>query len=195
MLKIIPLIAVGLLLVGAAIFASDNGAESSLEKSDTTIPSSAESAEQLITSASYQGQDWTLKNLAGETIQLSEFEDQPVLLVYWATWCPYCKKLLPGIQRLHEKYADQGLKIIAVNIREDGDPAAYWKKHGYTFEVALEGDATRLYYGVNGTPTLVFIGLDGKVLGAGPTSDPDNPVLDRFATEQLAAMKELQSTE
>ncbi|TQV72954.1 TlpA family protein disulfide reductase [Aliikangiella marina] len=129
----------------------------------------------------YQGQDWTLTNLAGETVTLSDNQGQPVILVFWATWCPYCKKLLPGIQTLHEKYAEKGLKVIAVNIREDWKPRVYWRNHEYTFGSVLEGDDVAKMYGVTGTPGLVFIDPNGKVMSVQSFSDPNHPLLEKFA--------------
>jgi thiol-disulfide isomerase/thioredoxin len=125
--------------------------------------------------------DWTLNNLKGQPITLSSYRGQPVLLVFWATWCPYCKKLLPGIQRLHEEYAEKGLKIIAVNIKEDWKPEVYWRNHEYTFDAVLEGDAIAARYGISGTPGLVFIDPNGKVLGVKQFSDPEHPLLRQFA--------------
>ena len=133
--------------------------------------------------------DWQLKNLKGNDVQLSEFRGQPVILVFWATWCPYCKKLLPGIQRLHQKYADQGLKIIAVNIREDWKPHVYWRNHEYTFDAVLEGDEVAKLYGISGTPGLVFLDPQGKYLTRQSFSDPEHPLLEKFAQHFLVADK------
>ncbi|WP_196140378.1 TlpA disulfide reductase family protein [Aliikangiella sp. G2MR2-5] len=125
--------------------------------------------------------DWTLKSLDGESIQLSSYRGQPVLLVFWATWCPYCKKLLPGIQKLHENYSDKGLKIIAVNIREDWKPDVYWRNHEYTFDAVLDGDQVAKIYGVRGTPGVVFVAPTGEVLAVKSFSDPEHPSLTQFA--------------
>jgi thiol-disulfide isomerase/thioredoxin len=129
----------------------------------------------------YQSTDWQLSNLQGEKIKLSDYQGQPVLLVFWATWCPYCKKLLPGIEALNKKYASKGLKIIGVNIREDWKPKVYWANHGYTFDAVLDGDEVAKIYGVNGTPGIVFIDREGKVLGVQSFSDPEHPLLEKFA--------------
>lgn len=135
----------------------------------------------------YQGEDWVLDNLKGEKIRLSNYQGQPVLLVFWATWCPYCKKLLPGIAELNDKYKNKGLKIIAVNIREDWKPAVYWRNHGYTFESVLEGDSVAMIYGVRGTPGIVFIEPSGKVLGTHSFSDPHHPLLEQFAAHYTSS--------
>lgn len=130
----------------------------------------------------YQGEDWVLENLKREKIRLSDYKGQPVLLVFWATWCPYCKKLLPGIAELNQKYESRGLKVIAVNIREDWKPEVYWRNHGYTFDTVLEGDRVAAKYGISGTPGLVFIEPEGKVLGIQSFSDPHHPLLEKFAS-------------
>jgi len=133
----------------------------------------------------YQGEDWVLKNLAGEEVRLSQFQGQPVILVFWATWCPYCKKLLPGIERLNVKYADKGLKILALNIKEDWQPKTYWRNHEYTFDALLAGDDVATSYGIFGTPGIVFIAPSGKVLKTANFSDPNHPSLEKFAQHFL----------
>jgi len=142
-----------------------------------------------VTISKYEGKDWTLKNLAGESVTLSDFQGKPTLLIFWATWCPYCKKLLPGIEELHEKYHAQGLKILGVNIKEDWKPEVYWKNFGYQFGTVINGDDVAKIYGVRGTPGIVFIAPSGKVLGVKSISDPDHPLLEKFAKEGLALMK------
>lgn len=132
-----------------------------------------------------QSQDWTLTSISGEKVTLSNFKKRPVILVFWATWCPYCKKLLPGIDKLHQKYAKQGLKVIGVNIREDWKPHVYWKNHDYQFDTVLAGDNIAEMYGIKGTPGLVFIAPDGNVINVAHFSDPDHPSLEKFAQYYL----------
>lgn len=133
----------------------------------------------------YQSKDWTLTNLAGEKVTLSSFQGKPIILVFWATWCPYCKKLLPGLQTLHEKYQAKGLNIIAVNIREDWKPHVYWRNHQYTFEAVLAGDDIAEHYGIKGTPGIVFIAPNGKLLKVAHFSEPAHPSLEKFAQHYL----------
>ncbi len=103
-------------------------------------------------------------------------------------WCfgqlgvRFVKNFCQGIQALHEKYSDKGLKIIAVNIREDWKPHVYWRNHEYTFDAVLEGDNIAQEYGIRGTPGLVFIDPKGKVLAVKSFSDPKHPLLDKFAS-------------
>ncbi len=140
----------------------------------------------------YEGKDWTLNNLDGKSVTLSDFQGKPTILVFWATWCPYCKKLLPGIQELHEKYHSQGLRILGVNIKEDWKPKVYWRNFGYQFDTVIDGDDVAKIYGVKGTPGIVFIAPSGKVLGVHSFSDPHHPLLERFAKEGLKLMKQVE---
>lgn len=137
------------------------------------------------TNKKHIGVNWTLTNLAGRNITLSNYQGKPVILVFWATWCPYCKKLLPGMQALHEKYQAKGLTIIAVNIKEDWQPDVYWRNHGYEFDAVLEGDEIAETYGINGTPGIVFIAPSGEVLKVAHFSDPNHPSLEKFAQHFL----------
>lgn len=150
------------------------------------LESMTAATQQSGTKTVYQGKDWFLTNLAGEKVQLSQFQGQPVLLVFWATWCPYCKKLLPGIEQLNVKYADKGLKILAVNIKEVWQPKTYWRNHEYTFDALLAGDEIAEMYGVFGTPGLVFIAPSGNVLKVAQFSDPNHPYLEKFAQHFLS---------
>lgn len=133
----------------------------------------------------YKGGDWTLTSVTGESVTLSQYKGQPVILVFWATWCPYCKKLLPGIAELNDKYHTKGLKVIAVNIKEDWKPAVYWKNHGYKFDAVLEGDDIAEMYEIIGTPGVVFIAPSGEVLKVAHFSEPNHPSLEKFAQHFL----------
>ena len=132
---------------------------------------------------------WTLQTLAGKSLSLSDLKGKPVLMVFWATWCPYCKKLLPGIERLHQKYGPQGLQVIGVTIREDGDPAAYMKRYGYTFTVALDGDGLMKAYHVSGTPTIAVIDKEGFWHAHLRTSDPNSTELEDAVRTSLGLAK------
>lgn len=129
----------------------------------------------------YQGTDWLLKNTEDAEVRLSDYQGKPVILVFWATWCPYCKKLLPGIAKLHEKYQAKGLTVFAVNIKEDWQPKTYWRNHDYKFDALLNGDDVAELYNVQGTPAVVFIAPDGKVLKSAYFSDPNHASLEQFA--------------
>jgi thiol-disulfide isomerase/thioredoxin len=125
--------------------------------------------------------EWELRNEAGEIVKSSDFEGKPVILHFWATWCPYCKKLQPSLQRIYDKYKDQGLELIAISIREDegATPQAALEKRGYTFKTLILGDELAFNeFNVRGTPTTVFVDAKGQIIGVTGTSDPEDPNLE-----------------
>lgn len=123
----------------------------------------------------------------GTLVSLKEFRGKPLVLHFWATWCPYCKKVQPGLQALEEANGEQGLVVIGISFREDPgtEPQAVLKSRGISFMTLVDGDETAAMYGVKGTPTTFFINPEGVIVGKTHTSKPDDPVLQRLAAEAI----------
>jgi len=99
--------------------------------------------------------DWTLVAADGQTVNLNEeVQKQTTLLLFWATWCPYCKALMPHLQSMVLEYGDK-VKVLAINIMEDGDPLEFIESAGYDFTLLLNGDDVADSYNVSGTPGVV----------------------------------------
>lgn len=104
--------------------------------------------------------DWALTSSEQESVRLSAaVQQQPVILFFWATWCPYCKALMPHLQSIHEEYGDS-IKILAINIRDDADPVAFMQRTGYDLTVLLDGDEVAELYEIWGTPGVIVV--DGQ---------------------------------
>lgn len=107
-------------------------------------------------------------NLAGidsDNIQLEDFEGQVVMLNFWATWCEPCRAEMPAMQRVYERYRDEGFVILAINFLEtEGQVKRFLESVGATFPVAYDitGGVSDMYL-VRGFPTSVFIDRDGIV--------------------------------
>lgn len=102
-----------------------------------------------------------------QTVTLSEWiPSGPVLLVFWASWCPTCVTEVPILNEWHEKYAREGLRIIAVNVQESEKKVReFIETHPVDYPVAMdiEGEVTRRY-GIIGVPVSVLIRSDGKII-------------------------------
>ncbi|MGB5197763.1 MAG: TlpA disulfide reductase family protein [Candidatus Deferrimicrobium sp.] len=111
--------------------------------------------------------DFTLQGLDGQPVSLSQFlGKKPVLLVFWATWCPECKAAFPEINALHGGPAGEKMQILALDFRETREKvAAAVKSRDIRYPVLLDdqGQVARAF-GVVGIPTYVLIGRDGKVV-------------------------------
>lgn len=101
--------------------------------------------------------DWTLTDSYGQVVHLQdEVQAQATMLLFWATWCPYCKALLPHLQSIRLEYGDR-VKILAINFREDGDPVAFINDNGYEVTLLLNGDDVAELYDIYGTPGVILL--------------------------------------
>ena len=110
--------------------------------------------------------DFTLPDLDGRQVALSRFLGKtPVLLVFWATWCPECKAAIPEINAMTTEPLAGKLQILGLAFRESREKVAYAvKARGIRYTVLLDerGQVARAY-GVVGIPTYVLIDRRGNV--------------------------------
>jgi peroxiredoxin len=130
---------------------------------------------------------FALPDANGKQVSLSDYQGQSLILHFWATWCPYCKKLQPGLEAVAQQYEEQGLVLLAVSYNEDegAEPQAVLRRRGLHFKTLVDGDAVAGLYGVPGTPTTFFINRKGEIVGKTNTSNPEDPVLQRLALVAL----------
>ncbi|HIE22918.1 MAG TPA: DUF2092 domain-containing protein [Candidatus Korarchaeota archaeon] len=111
-------------------------------------------------------EDFTLEGFEeGVLIHPMDHKGKVIMLDFWATWCGPCRKDLPVLQRIYEKYKDKEFVFIAVNAMEDREKVEeFIKKGNHTFPVALDKDGkVGELYKVEAYPTLILIGKDGKI--------------------------------
>jgi len=118
----------------------------------------------------------SLLNLDGQTVQLVDFLGRPVMVNFWASWCPPCRSEMPAFQKIYAEYEAQGFVILAVNSQESRATALeFTQSHALTFPVLLDvdGEVSRSYRAAS-LPATFFIGRDGyidKVVYGGPISE------------------------
>lgn len=88
-----------------------------------------------------------------------------VILNLWATWCPPCRKEIPGFVSLYDKYQGKGVEILGIAFDENGSEAVppFIKKMGVNYPVYLDGGDIAQAYDLHAYPTTVIYGKDGKV--------------------------------
>lgn len=101
----------------------------------------------------------------GDPIRLAKRDGYPLLLVFWATWCPACRDELPAIDRVARRYAGSGLQTLAVTdeIGAETQIAQFLLDRGLTVPVALEKGQARSAYRVGTIPTVYLIDGGGKI--------------------------------
>jgi len=109
---------------------------------------------------------FSLENLQGERVSLSDLKGQPILINFWATWCPPCRFEMPVIEAAYQKYRDQGFVVLAVDVQEPrGLVQSYVKRLGLAFPVVLDRDGqVAADYRVRAYPTSVFINRKGEIM-------------------------------
>lgn len=108
--------------------------------------------------------DFTVTSVNGETFTLSALRGTPVVLNFWATWCPPCRAELPELQAASQKLAGQ-VAIVGINQAENGEQVrAFAGQLGLTFTMPLDerADVSRLY-AVRSLPTTFFIDRAGVI--------------------------------
>ena len=120
--------------------------------------------------------EFALKDLAGNEVRLADQRGQVVLVDFWATTCPPCRKELPHIQRIHEKYQNKGLMVLAISTDSQRDEVRpYVEKNGYTFPVLFADGKVRISYRISGIPVVYLIDRKGVIrfhqVGYGPGAE------------------------
>lgn len=127
--------------------------------------------------------DFTLADPQGKMHSLAEYNGKPLILHFWATWCPYCKKLQPGLDSIADTYEDTDLQVLGISFNEDEGamPGETLKKRGIDFPTLVKGEEAAKRYGVPGTPTTVYINRAGEIVWVTNISDPNDPSLNAAA--------------
>lgn len=105
---------------------------------------------------------WELVDANGDSVQFGGPRERPVILLFWATWCPYCKQLMPHLQSIVDEYGG-GIEVLALNVFEDADSSAFLDEYGYEFRLVPSADAVAPAYGVKGTPGLFLVDRQGRI--------------------------------
>ena len=114
--------------------------------------------------------DFTLKDLNGNTVKLSDFRGKPVYLNFWASWCPPCKAEIPEIQKFYQQNKDK-VEVLAVNITFNdkvSDVVNLLKADKANYPVLLDtniNSSVANAYQVYGIPASFFIDKNGIIRG------------------------------
>lgn len=112
--------------------------------------------------------DFTVVDLAGNSLALSSFKGKTVLLDFWATWCPPCQTDAPALEKLDRRYRDRDLVIVGLSMGEDRATVQKFLKASevhYSVVLTSENQIPRPYQ-VSAIPTYIVIDRDGNVTSA-----------------------------
>ena len=119
--------------------------------------------------AGVQAPDFKMKTIDGKTFKLSQLKGKTVVLDFWASWCPDCRKDAPEVVRMYKEYAPQGIEFVGVSMDTDVEA---WRKACQQFGISYtqvselkkfkETDIAKAY-GVKWIPSMVVVDKEGKV--------------------------------
>ncbi len=109
--------------------------------------------------------NFTLTDLQGQKVQLSNYKGKVVLVNAWATWCPPCRAEMPDINAYYQAHQNDSFIVLAVNAGDPLDKAAsFAQSNNLAFPVLLDSNLSLLdSMGIHDFPTSIVIGRDGRV--------------------------------
>ncbi len=141
-------------------------------------PTSAQTSTGSVPKEGFTAPDFTLSLLDGGTVTLSALKGKVVLVNFWTSWCPPCRKEMPAIESVYRSYKDLGLVVIGLNLTAQDskqEAASFAQEIGVTFPIALDLDnSVGNLYRVTALPTSFFIDRNGvirSVIVGGPMSE------------------------
>ncbi len=109
--------------------------------------------------------DFTLSDLDGNELSLSDFRGKAVFINFWATWCPPCRAEMPEIEAVYQEYKDKDVEVIGVDLLETKDEVSQFvQQYGYswTFVIDTTGEVATTY-NLAAIPTSFFIDREGII--------------------------------
>jgi len=112
-----------------------------------------------------QHADFILTDLQGKTWELKNLRGKVVLVNFWATWCPPCRKEMPDLELLQQRFRDQGFVVLAISDEEQGKVRPFITERKITYPVLLDpGRKVNDLFQVEGIPKSFVYDRDGKLV-------------------------------
>ncbi len=140
---------------------------------------------------------WTGTDISsGQQVEFpAVLEGKPAVLLFWATWCPYCKAFMPYALKIQSDHAAQGVRLITFNSKERGrgDPAAYLRSLGEPVLAIAAADPIGEQYNIAFIPGLLVVDGNGKVVYRRRSTDlpAGRTVSQQWDAEVRAVLAEL----
>jgi peroxiredoxin len=148
----------GMVLLGCGKSDGDRSAASNDNHSASNASNAVSEKEKL--------PDFTLKTLAGETINLRSLEGQKVVVVnFWATWCGPCRHEIPDFNKVYSRYRDRGVEMLGISVDQSPETEVppFLQTNPIQYPVLAGSPELTYKYGVRGLPTTFVIDRSGRI--------------------------------
>jgi peroxiredoxin len=127
-----------------------------------------------------QSASLTLSDLTGKSWSLRDLRGKVVLVNFWATWCPPCRREMPDMETLYKRFGARGLVILAISDEDRAKVEPFIAERKYSYPILLDpGRKVNEEFGVHGIPKSFVYDRDGKLAAVG---------IDRRTERQFLAM-------
>ena len=108
--------------------------------------------------------DFTATDITGKSWTLSQLKGKVVVVNFWATWCPPCRKEMPDLNALYNEFKDKGLVILAISDEDDAVVKKFIDEKKYTYPILLDHGAVHKTYEIGGIPKSFVYDREGKMV-------------------------------
>ena len=128
------------------------------------VPSAGKRSDQEVTAPDFQ-----LETIQGKTVSLKDYKGQGVMLFFFATWCPWCRKKINSFIKDYEQYKRENMAILVIDVGESQRKVeSFATKEGVPFDILLDINMkTAEAYDVVGVPTFILVSGEGKIVFEG----------------------------
>ncbi len=119
--------------------------------------------------SSVKAADFSLSTSDGKTLKLSDLKGKVVILDFWATWCPPCRKGIPDLIDLKKRYGTKGVEIVGISVDQETKPdvVPFIKDYGINYPVVYADNGIVINYGgIRAIPTTFVIDREGKIVAS-----------------------------
>jgi len=122
------------------------------------------SGEQLI---GRRAPEFLADSINGKPVSLSNYPESPIILNFWASWCPPCRDETPHFEKIWRLYKEKDVVVIGINVQDDLNSAnEYISEFDVTFINGMDKNGRIMVdYGVTGLPVTFFLDREGMIIG------------------------------
>lgn len=131
------------------------------------VLASCSSSDTPATSQLGQAPGFALEGMDGKTIDFEQYKGKLVLVDFWATWCPPCRRSIPHLAELHTKYSGRGFEVVGISLDNTGKEsvASFARDYSIPYTILMGTQETALKWNIgSGIPVAILVNREGAVV-------------------------------